>query len=89
MAEQVDHPAHYGHGTYEVIRVLEAWMTPEEFIGGLKFNILKYMARHRQKGGAQDIAKAKFYQDYLDDFIKRTGADVGPRVAVASKATRR
>ena len=49
MDEAVDHPAHYGgkDNPYEVIKVLEAWLTPEEFAGFLKGNVIKYQARAR------------------------------------------
>lgn len=71
--ETVDHPSHYGgaDNPYEVIKVLEAWLTREEFIGALKFNIIKYQARARLKAGAEDYAKAAWYANYLADFIKR------------------
>jgi len=72
-AEQVNHPAHYGgiDNPYEVIKVLEAWLTPDEFVGFLKGNIIKYNARARMKHGPQDHAKAAWYQNYLVDFEKR------------------
>lgn len=76
MAEEnVNHPAHYGgeDNPYEVIKVLENWLTPEEFIGALKFNVFKYNARARLKGGAESYAKAQFYQNYLVDFMHRKG----------------
>ena len=70
----VDHPAHYGgkDSTYEVIKVLENWLTHEEFVGALKFNIIKYQARARLKAGAQDYEKAAWYANYLAEFLKRT-----------------
>lgn len=76
MAEMVNLPQHYGGeaNPYECIKVLEAWLTPEEFVGFLKGNALKYLARHRQKRGDQDLAKAKFYQDYLVEFQARQRA---------------
>lgn len=73
MVETVNHPAHYG-GTdnpYEVIKVLEAWLTPEEFVGALKFNIHKYLARARKKDGDEAIAKAAWYANYLQDYRRR------------------
>jgi hypothetical protein len=73
MTNAVHHPAHYGGGDnpYEVIKVLEEWLTREEFIGALKFNIIKYQARARLKSGAEDYAKSAWYANYLADFIKR------------------
>ena len=65
--EQVDHPAHYGGASnpYEVIKVLRAWLTPEEYVGFLKGNVIKYVARAHHKGGVEDYEKAKWYQDEL------------------------
>lgn len=66
MSDRVDHPSHYGGDTtYEVIKVLAAWLTPDEYAGFLKGNVIKYLARCRLKGGAEDVAKAKWYQDEL------------------------
>ncbi|MBF2715680.1 DUF3310 domain-containing protein [Agrobacterium vitis] len=75
-AQTVDHPAHYGSAAdpYEVIKVLKAWLSREEFIGALKFNIIKYQARANKKDGAQDYAKSAWYAAYLDDFLKRNPA---------------
>ena len=72
MAEAVDHPAHYGgaDNPYEVIKVLEAWLTPEEYVGFLKGNVIKYEARANQKGGTEDHAKASWYAARLADFSK-------------------
>lgn len=79
----VDHPGHYGgaDNAYETIRVLEAWLTPAEYVGFLKGNSLKYQSRHRQKGGLEDLEKSQWYQDRLVEFAKRTGADVGGKSA--------
>lgn len=73
QASQVDHPLHYGgaDNAFETIKVLEAWLTPEEYVGFLKGNAIKYLSRHRHKGGAQDLEKK---------FVKRTGVHVGQMV---------
>lgn len=71
--EAVFHPAHYGgaDNPYEVIKVMEAWLTPEEFRGALKFNIHKYLARATKKGRGQDYAKAAWYSNYLGEYESR------------------
>lgn len=73
VPEQVNHPAHYGGDTvYEVVKVLEAWLTPEEFRGFLKGNVLKYLARAKKKGGeSMDYQKAGWYQRALEVFDKK------------------
>ena len=69
----VDHPAHYGGDTvYETIKVLEAWLTPEQFIGFCRGNAIKYLSRAGKKGDcAEDLRKAGFYTDYERDFRGR------------------
>jgi len=71
--ETVNHPAHYGgaDNPYEVIKVMEAWLTREEFIGALKFNIHKYLARANQKDGEEAYAKAAWYNNYLQDYLRK------------------
>ena len=61
--EAVDHPAHYGGDTvYETIKVLKAWLTPEEYRGFLKGNAIKYLSRAGKKGSAEeDQKKAEWY----------------------------
>ncbi len=67
--EKVNHPQHYGGDTiYEVIKVLQAWFTPEEFRGFLKGNVIKYEARARLKAGLEDYKKAQWYQNKLVEF---------------------
>lgn len=76
-SSSVDHPAHYGgaDNPYEVIKVMEAWLTREEFIGALKFNIHKYTARAgRHAAGDENHEKALWYQNYLVDYLKRNPA---------------
>ncbi|MBY0561417.1 DUF3310 domain-containing protein [Hyphomicrobium sp.] len=75
VKEAVNNPAHYGGGDnpYEVIKVLEQWMTPEEFIGFCRGNIIKYQARARAKNGLEDEKKAAWYGNYLTGYKQRKG----------------
>ncbi len=55
MAENIDHPPHYGGDTtYETIKVIEAW--------GLGFHLgsaVKYISRAKRKGNeVEDLRKA-------------------------------
>lgn len=72
-SNNVNHPKHYGgeDNPYEVIKVLEAWMAPDEFEGFLKGNILKYHARSKMKGQEEDVNKAAWYNEYYVGFLKR------------------
>lgn len=68
--EAVNHPSHYGGDTtYETIKVLKAWLSPSEYIGFLKGNVIKYLSRAEKKAGREDYAKATWYQKELDQFI--------------------
>lgn len=66
-------PSYYGgaDNPYEVIKVLEAWLTPQEFIGWLKGTIIKYMPRAGKGQTTLDIAKAAWYSHYLAEYLKR------------------
>lgn len=61
----VNHPVHYNTGKIEVITIIEDQLTPEEFRGYIKGNILKYITRERHKNGLEDLKKARWYLDRL------------------------
>ena len=65
MHDAVNHPSHYASGGIECIDAIQASMTPEEFQGYLKGNIMKYVWRWREKGGRQDLQKANWYLTLL------------------------
>ena len=46
--DAVNSPAHYNAGKVECIDAIESMLTPEEFIGFLRGNILKYQWRDRK-----------------------------------------
>lgn len=62
--DNVNHPKHYA-GKHECIEVIRAMLNPVEFIGFLKGNIFKYRFRSAKKNGAEDVAKAEWYEDKL------------------------
>lgn len=69
--DPVNRPAHYTYGGLELIDVLWAKLSPEEFRGYLKGNILKYTIRAEHKGDAsQDYAKASWYANRLRESTK-------------------
>lgn len=66
LNDPVNHPSHYTTGTIECIEAIKASMTPEEFKGFLKGNVMKYVFRYRLKGKPlQDLQKAQWYMDRL------------------------
>lgn len=76
MAEKVNHPAHYGgaDNPFETIKVLEAKLTPEEFVGFCKGNAVKYLDRAKfKKKGSEEIEhyqKARWYLDRLINYME-------------------
>lgn len=62
--DQVNSPAHYTKGKFEVIDVIED--NVEDPYSYYKGNALKYLLRHEHKGKpAQDLKKAKWYIDRM------------------------
>lgn len=65
MADTVFNPKHYMQGSHECIDEIKAMLSPEEFKGFLKGNIIKYRYRANLKNGKEDLAKADNYAYYL------------------------
>lgn len=63
-ADNVNSPAHYTQGGIETIDYIRAKLTPEEFVGYCKGNILKYVSRASHKGGLEDLRKAGKYIEF-------------------------
>lgn len=63
--DAVQNPGHYTSGDIECIDAIRAALTPEEFRGFCKGNVLKYTWRERLKNGDQDMRKAARYNEYL------------------------
>ena len=61
----VKHPSHYTQGGIECIKAIEASMTPEEFQGYCKGNVMKYIWRWREKNGLEDLKKAQVYLGWM------------------------
>ena len=59
-------PPHYTSGGIETIDYIKAKLTPEEYRGYLKGNVLKYISRAGKKGDPrEDYAKARWYIERL------------------------
>lgn len=61
-------PDYYKNKSIETIEVIRNELTSDEFRGYLKGQIFKYLARHRQKNGIEDLKKAQWYMNYLIKF---------------------
>lgn len=69
--DTVNNPPHYTSGGMEVIDILKAKLTPEEFKGFCKGNALKYLFRGELKGKElEDYEKAQWYLNRLIDIVK-------------------
>ena len=72
----VDHPPHYNNGNIECIEAIEAMLTPEEYIGYLRGNSLKYLWRFRYKNKPiEDLRKARWYEERLISYMLEYPSD--------------
>ena len=62
--DNVNHPAHYNTGTIEVINYIRDKLTARDFTAYCQGNVMKYISRWREKGGVEDLKKAKVYLDW-------------------------
>lgn len=70
MAENINHPKHYGGGEnpYEAIKVIEAWE-----LGFCLGNVVKYISRAGKKDPQreiEDLEKAKWYLEHHINSLK-------------------
>lgn len=65
MTDTVLQPKHYMQGSHECIEEIKAMLTPDEFRGFLKGNVIKYRYRANLKNGKEDLEKADNYAYYL------------------------
>ena len=56
---------HYAKHAIQPWDALQCWLGPDGFKAYLAGNVVKYIARHKDKGGVQDLEKARHYLDKL------------------------
>jgi hypothetical protein len=56
---------HYKEMGVQPWKAMESWMSHEAFMGFLRGNAIKYLARTDKKGGVEDLKKARHYLDKL------------------------
>lgn len=61
--DMVHHPSHYKSAGMEAIEVMEAFVP--DFHSYCMGNVIKYVLRHLQKNGKQDLEKARWYLDRM------------------------
>lgn len=67
MSDNVNHPSHYETGKYECIDVMIETQGIEAVKNFCICNAFKYLYRHDNKNGVEDVRKAKWYLDkYLE-----------------------
>lgn len=70
--DNVNHPQHYTSGCgFECIEILKMVLSDDEFYGFCIGNAIKYIWRHQQKGGMEDILKAKWYLETIQDVMPK------------------
>lgn len=58
-------PKYYHKGGIDVIGFMGTKANKDEQVGFLRWNIIKYVTRYREKNGVEDLNKAKYYLDQL------------------------
>lgn len=65
---------HYVNKKIQPWDAMQAWMSAEAFRGYLQGNVIKYVARYRDKGGIDDLRKAAHYlQRLIEEESNSTG----------------
>jgi hypothetical protein len=68
LEDDIDHPEHYTAGGIEVIDVIKAKLTEEQFVGYLKGSAIKYILRSGHKHEHEkDLRKCIWFTQYLVD----------------------
>lgn len=74
MTEDMINPSHYKMaGGVEVIDIIRAVQSDEEYYGYLWGNVIKYTLRHKRKGMQTDLEKARWYLNELIDMYEQMG----------------
>lgn len=66
LEDVINKPNHYHKGNIDIYEIMQAKLTPEEYKGFCKGNVLKYLLRADLKGNAiNDLKKLQFNQERL------------------------
>lgn len=72
MSDTVEHPGHYTRGGIECWDAISAALGPDGFCDYCRGNVIKYLWRCRDKGGVEDLRKARQYLDRMISDAQRT-----------------
>lgn len=76
--DMVDSPPHYTVGGIETIDFIRAKLTRDQYIGYLRGNMMKYIARLGYKDSVgQDAGKLAWYSRELHDFVNKENSSNG------------
>jgi hypothetical protein len=64
-SDAVNHPEHYTTGGIECIDAIRSSLGDEDFASYCQGNVMKYIWRHRHKGGVEDLKKARVYLNWM------------------------
>lgn len=70
VKDNVNHPSHYETGSFECIDVMLETQGKEAVKNFCSCNAFKYIYRHNNKNGLEDIKKAKWYIDKYIELSK-------------------
>lgn len=62
---------HYTRKSIQPWVAMRSWMTPEQFEGFLRGNVIKYTARYPDKDGLKDLKKAAHYLQALIELLEQ------------------
>lgn len=79
MSDSVNHPDHYTFGGIECIDAIHAALGDDGFIAYCEGNAIKYLWRHRLKGGRESLEKARWYIDRMIE----TRCDESPKMSLS------
>ena len=65
MTDNINSPRHYTSGSIECIAAIQAALGDNQFKGFLRGNVVKYLWRYQDKGGIEDLRKARWYLEKL------------------------
>ncbi len=88
VKDVVNSPKHYqlfSELGIEAIHVAQSVLTPEEFLGALKFNVIKYVLRADKKNREEDWKKIYKYSGWVTEYIETGTITVNERFKVKPK----
>lgn len=78
MADMVNHPSHYETGKFECIDVMVETQGVEATRSFCALNAFKYLYRHKNKNGLEDVKKAQWYINKYIELCKEYTEDSTP-----------